>query len=342
MTDPRELQKRFGVADAHADSLMWNRDLNLLSDAGHVDFPRLLEAGVRLQCFTIVTRGFPVIGGFPAFAWWNDWPKQARRSEWTRAQFQLEQLRRYCAGSKGLAEVVDSRASLERALANGQLCAIAGVEGAHALEGRVERVRELWRQGVRFMSLTHLSNNELGGSSFPIMPERPLTPLGHQVLEEMAGIGMPVDVAHASVKTLHDILQHPTARLMCSHTGARAQGGGWRNLHDHDLKRIADRGGVVGIIFATIYVGGKHADDVARHLLHALDVMGEDGVALGSDFDGMIPLPKGMRDVRDLHLLTAALQRRGVPERRIEKLLFGNWRRFFAETLDGRAGALKA
>lgn len=339
MTDPRELQKRFGVADAHADSLMWNRDLNLHSQSGHVDFPRLRQAGVRLQCFTIVTRGFPVIGGFPVLAWWNDWPKEARRSEWTRAVYQLEQLRRFCAASGGQVDVADSRASLERILAADQLCAIAGVEGAHALEGRVDRVRELWRRGVRFMSLTHLSNNELGGSSYPFMPEKGLTPHGQDVLDEMARIGMPVDVAHASKKTLEDLLAHPTARPMCSHTGAKAQGGGWRNLDDATLKRIADRGGVVGIIFATIYVGGRHADDVARHILHALDVMGEDGVALGSDFDGMIPLPKGMRDVRDLHVLTAALQKRGLPENRIEKVLFGNWRRFFSETLDGSGSA---
>ena len=56
------------LADAHADSLMWNRDLNQLSNKGHVDFPRLVKAGVRLQCFTVVTQGFPFVGGFPLFA----------------------------------------------------------------------------------------------------------------------------------------------------------------------------------------------------------------------------------------------------------------------------------
>ena len=195
---------------------------------------------------------------------------------------------------------------------------------------------DLWRRGVRFMSLTHLANNELGGSSFPLEREKALTPLGHAVLDEMARLKMPVDVAHASRTTLQELLAHPTARPMCSHTGVQAEGGGWRNLPDEALKRIADRGGVVGIIFATIYVGGKRAEDVVRHIEHAINVMGEDAVSLGSDFDGMIPLPRGMRDVRDLHLLTSAMQRRKMPERRIEKILGDNWRRFFAETLDGR------
>lgn len=321
------------VADSHADSLMWNRDLTCASEEGEVDFPRLREAGVKLQCFTIVTRGFPVVGGFPVFAAWRGWPKAARQGEWSRALWQIEQLERFCAASSGTAAVTKTSSELEENLRADRLSAVLGVEGAHALEGRPERVAELFSRGVRFMSLTHLSNNELGGSSFPFMGNRPLTALGRDVLDEMARVGMAVDVAHASKATLAEILAHPTARPLCSHTGVTAQGGGWRNLDDHSLRRIADRGGVVGIIFATVYLGGKSADDVARHISHAVDVMGEDAVALGSDYDGMVPLPRGMRDVRDLHVVTQALLDRGLPERIVEKVLGENWHRYFRENL---------
>ena len=336
MSTVEEIHRRTCVADAHADSLMWNRDLVHASNKGHVDFPRLREAGVKLQCFTIVTRGFPIIGGFPLFAAWNRWPKQARQGEWARALYQIDQLEKFCDASAGTAKVADSAQALDDNLHHDRLSAVIGIEGAHALEGDVSRVAELWRRGVRFMSLTHLSNNELGGSSFPLMKEKALTPHGHDVLDEMARIRMPVDVAHASRTTLDEILAHPTALPMCSHTGVQAQDGNWRNLPDSALKKIADRGGVIGVIFATLYVGGDLPDDVVRHIDHAINVMGEDAVSLGSDFDGMIPLPRGMRDVRDLHLLTEAMQRRGWPERRIEKVLGENWRRFFSETLDGR------
>jgi membrane dipeptidase len=335
MVDPKELLRRAGAADAHADSLMWNRDLNRASGSGHVDFPRLREAGVSLQCFTVVTRGFPFIGGFPAFALSRGWPTQALWGEWARCQWQLDRLDAFCAASGGQAAKADSRAALEANLAQGRLSAVVGVEGAHALEGRVDRVEALWRRGVRFMSLTHLSNNALGGSSFPLMRPRGLTAHGREVLEEMGRLGMSVDLAHASRRTLEDIFEVSGPRLMCSHTGVRAEGGGWRNLTDEDLRRISERGGVVGIIFATVYLGGKSPDDVVRHIRHALDVMGEDAVALGSDFDGMIPLPRGMRDVRDLHLLVEAMDRSGMAQRQIEKVLGGNWRRYFAETLDG-------
>jgi membrane dipeptidase len=334
MGDVNELHRRWCIADAHADSLMWNRDLCVRSSKGHVDFPRLREAGVKLQCFTIVTRGFPFIGGFPAFAAWQGWPREARLSEWTRAVWQIERLEEFCRRSEGQACITTTAGMLEENLAHGRLSAILGVEGGHAIEGRVERLAELHQRGVRFMGLTHLSNNDLAGSSFPMMGNRGLTPLGHAVVEEMARVGMSVDVAHASERTLEELFADPSVRFFSSHTGVRGAGGGWRNLSDESLRRIADRGGVVGIILAPVYLGGDTFDDVARHIEHAINVMGEEGVGIGSDYDGMVALPKGMRDVTDLPRLTELLLRRH-PEQRVERILGANFRRFFRETLGG-------
>ncbi|TSC24580.1 dipeptidase [Corallococcus sp. Z5C101001] len=334
MGDVKELHRRWCIADGHADSLMWNRDLCERSSEGHVDFPRLREAGVKLQCFTLVTRGFPFIGGFPLFAAWRKWPREARGSEWTRALWQIERLDAFCARSGDTVRVATTGAGLEDNLAHGRLSAVLGVEGGHAIEGQVSRLEELYRRGVRFMGLTHLSNNDLGGSSFPMMGNRGLTPLGHQVMEEMARLGMSVDVAHASEQTLTDLFAHPTVRYFCSHTGVRAAGGGWRNLSDAALRTIAQRGGVVGIILAPVYLGGDTMDDVVRHVEHAVNVMGEEGVGVGSDYDGMVALPRGMRDVTDLPLLTEALLKRH-PEAWVERVLGGNFRRYFRETLSG-------
>ncbi|WP_163999376.1 dipeptidase [Pyxidicoccus caerfyrddinensis] len=334
MGDVTELHQRWCIADGHADSLMWNRDLTARSEEGHVDFPRLREAGVKLQCFTIVTRGFPFIGGFPVFAAWRGWPREARASEWTRALWQIERMEEFCRRSGDAARITTTGAALEDNLAHGRLSAVLGVEGGHAIEGKVERLAELHRLGVRFMGLTHLSNNDLGGSSFPMMGNRGLTPLGREVMEEMARLGLSVDVAHASESTLEDLFAHPTVRYFCSHTGVRAAGGGWRNLSDAALRRIADRGGVVGIIFAPVYLGGDSVADVVRHIEHAVDVMGVEGVGLGSDYDGMVALPRGMKDVTDLRLLTEALLQRH-PESWVERVAGGNFRRFFQETLGG-------
>ncbi|MCA2977482.1 MAG: membrane dipeptidase [Myxococcaceae bacterium] len=333
MIDLDELHRRVPIADGHADSLMWNRDLNQASERGHVDFPRLREAGVKIQAFTIVTRGLPLVDGFELLMRKEGWPSAARAGEWARCLWQVGNLERYCAESRGVAAVTGARAALTDNLAAGRLSAIIGIEGAHAIEGRVDRVAELARRGVRFMSLTHLSNNELGGTSTPLMGNRPLTPLGHEVLDAMGQHGMAIDVAHASPAMLPSLLAHPAARPFCSHAGVRGATPLWRNLDDATLKAIADKGGVVGIIFAPQFLGGRRLDDVARHVEHALDVMGEDGVALGSDFDGLIPLPQGMRDVRDLRRLTEVLVARRLPVRVVEKVLGHNFRRFWGEVL---------
>jgi membrane dipeptidase len=329
--DVDALHRRVPITDGHADSLMWNRDLTLRSTKGHVDFPRLEEAGVKIQCFTVVTRGLPVIDGFSLFAAAQGWPRAARATEWSRCEYQLGRLEAFCAASNDRARITPTPQALTENLAAGRLSAVLGIEGAHALEGRVDRVAELHRRGVRFMSLTHLANNELGGTSTPFFGNRPLTAHGREVLEAMAHVGMLVDVAHASEAVLGALVEHPTARLFCSHTGVKGATDVFRNLPDAVLRRIADQGGVVGIIFAPQFVGGRDFADVARHIEYALGVMGEDGVALGSDFDGLVPLPRGMHDVTGLKKLTACLLDRGVPSRVVEKVLGDNFRRFFGQ-----------
>lgn len=316
------------IADGHADSLMWNRDLTARQRRGRLDFPRLVEAGVRLQCFTVVTRGYPVVDGIGALAAVRRWPAPARAGPWARCLFQLDRMRDLCGRSGGLVRVAASAEALEAALAEGRIAAVLGVEGAHALEGRPERVAELAARGVRFMGLTHLSNNALGGSSSPLMGDRPLSPLGGEVLDAMAAAGIAVDLAHASHRTLRDVLARGEGRVLCSHTGVSGAHRSWRNLDDGELRAIADRGGVVGIIFATIYLGGRSLADVVRHVEHALDVAGEDAVAFGSDFDGMVPVPRELHDVTGLPRLVDALAARR-PASVVEKVAWRNWRRFF-------------
>jgi membrane dipeptidase len=325
------------LADGHADSLLWNRDLTVRQRRGRLDFPRLEEAGVRLQCFVVVTHGYPIVGGVGAVAWWRGWPRAARRGPWARCGFQIDRLHELCARSDGKVRVAGTAAELERTLASGAIAAVLGVEGAHALEGRLERVRELRARGVAFMGPVHLRNNELGGSSTLLMGDRPLTPFGCAALEAMEASGMAVDLAHASHRTFRDVLRATRGPLLCSHAGTAAVTPGRRNLDDSELRAIADRGGVTGIIFATIYLGGRTIDHLVRHVLHALQAAGEDAVAFGSDHDGMVRLPRGMRDVTDLPGVVDALSRR-LPARVVEKVAWANWRRFFGEALGTGSG----
>lgn len=322
-----EVHRTAFVADAHADSLMWNRDLSRRSERGEVDFPRLREGGVKLQCFTLVTRGFPVIGGFPALALWKGWPRAALRDERARAEWQIDQLERFCAASSGVAAIARTSADLATNLQAGRLSAVLGIEGAHALVGEVANVERFHARGVRFMSLTHLMGNEVGGASFPIARKRGLTSYGGEVVAEMARLRMAVDLAHASPSLIEDVLA-AGAPVFCSHTGVASATRLWRNMADEALRGIAGRGGVVCVILAVEYLGGRTLERFARHVARAIEVASEDAVGLGSDFDGMIHLPRPMRDARDLPLVTRALLEHGLERRVVEKVLGGNLRRF--------------
>ena len=98
----------------------------------------------------------------------------------------------------------------------------------------------------------------------------------------------------------------------------------WRNIDDEQLRAVAARGGVVGIIFARGYLGGGGLDAVCAHLEHVVRVAGEDTPALGSDFDGMVRPPRELPDVAATPHLTAGLLRRGMPVGTVKKILGGN------------------
>jgi len=323
-----EVHRGAYVADAHADALMWNRDLAVASTRGDVDFPRLREGGVKLQCFTLVTQGLPILGGFGALARLNGWPPAALRDEGTRADYQIDRLEDFCARPEAQAALVRSAADLTRAEREDRIGAVLGVEGGQALRGDPANVERLHRRGVRFLSLTHLLHNDLGGSSHWLARGHGLTGLGREVLAEMARLNMAVDVAHASAKLLGDVLEQSRGPIFCSHTGLAGVTPKWRNLPDDAVRAIAARGGVVCVIFATQYLGGSRLEHLLRHFDHALALVGPAHVGMGSDFDGFVRFPKPMRDARDLRLVTGGLLERGVPVPDVQAVLGGSLRRF--------------
>jgi membrane dipeptidase len=135
---------------------------------------------------------------------------------------------------------------------------------------------------------------------------------------------MIVDLAHINRRGFFDALAIATKPAMVSHTGVAGAHAHWRNIDDEQLRAVADNGGCVGIIFAREYLGGVSLDAVVDHLVHVIDVAGEDVPALGSDFDGFVRPPEGLEDVGALPNLTVRLAARGVPPRVLEKILGGN------------------
>jgi membrane dipeptidase len=162
---------------------------------------------------------------------------------------------------------------------------------------------------------------------------RGLPPFGRELIAEMERLGMIVDLAHLNAAGFADALQVARRPLWVSHAGCAAVQPHRRNLTDEQIRAVADRGGVVGIVFERSYLSEDGADleRVLDHIEHALRVGGEDAVAIGSDFDGFITPAAGLEDTSRMPRLTAGLLARGHAPRTIQKILGENALRVIAE-----------
>jgi microsomal dipeptidase-like Zn-dependent dipeptidase len=338
-----ELHKRLLVADLHADSLLWGRDLLVKSERGQVDVPRLIEGNVALQVFALVSkspRGLNIEqndGATDNIFWLalaQRWPARTWFSLKHRALYQAARLQQFTADSGGALTLVRTKselaAYLEKRKTNPKITAgMLGIEGAQVLEGDPANVDAMFDAGYRYMSPAHFFDTEMGGSAHGVT-KGGLTERGRDMVRRMESRRMIIDVAHASPQTLDDILQMAARPVIVSHTGVKGVCDNRRNLSDAQLRAIAGRGGLVGIGYWETAVCGMDAASVARAMRHAARVAGVEHIALGSDFDGAVAVPF---DASGLVLLTDALINEGFSDDDIAKIMGGNALRFFAENL---------
>jgi membrane dipeptidase len=319
--EARALHAEFPVLDLHADTAKLmdklGYDLGMRHDRpmprginvfGHVDLPRLREGGVAGQFFSF---------------WTTPYPQKGCTRSVTR---QLDALDK--AMEQRPDELIWTRtgADVRRAKAEGKIAALGGIEGGQALEGDLATIEAFSRRGVRYLGLMHFTANQIGspakgrGSD----PDQGLTGFGRDAVRECERTGVIVDLAHINRKGFMEVLDLATLPVMVSHTGVIGVHEHWRNIDDEQLKRVADNGGCVGVIFARKYLGSASIEAVVDHLLHILNIAGEDLPALGSDFDGFVVPPEGLEDISTLPNLTVALSRRGVKAPVLEKILGAN------------------
>ncbi|MGK5062669.1 dipeptidase [Janthinobacterium sp. LB3P112] len=337
------LHQNLWIADLHADSLLWQRNLNRDKQRGHVDFPRLQRANVALQAFSVVTKtprkmnierngsdtdnitALVVAQGLPPATW---------NSLLARATWQAGELRQQAAKSHGKVRVIGSRAQLRSFIAAREKdpALLAGwltLEGAHALEGKLDNLDTLYQAGYRMAAPTHFFDTELSGSQHGLK-KGGLTPLGKQWLRAMEQRKMIVDLAHASPATIDDVLTLAKRPVMVSHTGVRGTCANGRNLSDAQLKRIASQGGLVGIGFWNTAVCGKDVASIARAIKYAVKLIGAEHVAYGSDFDGAVTTAI---DATGLPRLTQALLDAGLSEAQVRRVAGENVRDFLLKNL---------
>ena len=330
----RALHGRLDVADMHADSLLWKRDILERSDRGHVDLPRLIEGHYALQVFSSVTKS-PAGQNFDANAGDTDTitglvkaqqqPMRTWDSLLQRSLYHAEKLHDFAAASDGKLRLITAPEDIDRLLADrkkGEVVVggLLSIEGLHDLEGKIENLDVLHDAGFRMAGLTHFFDNDIAGSMHGI-EKGGLTPLGRQAVARMEALGMIVDLAHSSHATIADVLAMAKRPVVFSHGGVLGTCNINRNLSDDEIKGIAKTGGVIGIGYFKGAICSLDPHDVARAVAHVRDVVGIDYVGLGSDFDGGTTVSF---DASQVIAVTQALLNAGFSEDDIRKAMGGN------------------
>ncbi len=330
----RALQATLDVADMHADSLLWKRDLIARSDRGHIDLPRLIEGHYALQVFSSVTKSpkgqnYDANGGdtdtITNLAIIDLQPPRTWFSLLQRSLWHAEKLRSFAENSGGRLRLITTPADIDRLLADRKngVTAVGGmlsIEGLQNIEGNIGNLDVLYAAGFRMAGLAHFFDNDVAGSMHGVA-KGGLTPLGRQVVQRMEALGMVVDLAHASHAAVADVLAMATRPVVSSHGGVQATCKVNRNLTDDEVRAVARTGGVIGIGYWQGAVCSLDPKDVARAIAHVRGLVGIDHVGLGSDFDGSTTTAF---DASGIVAVTQALMSSGFSEDDIRKVMGGN------------------
>lgn len=338
--------------DAHCDTVMkvldGTFDFRSGCGEGHVSFPGLVEAGSCGQVFAC----FVLSERHPG-------------TERERAEEVIAAIQGMIASTHGGMALALTAYDLRRAVSGGPCAALLAMEGADPLEGRPEAFAHFHALGVRDLILSW-KDNPFSGSAFGT--DTPLTSAGERLVGLAEELGTMVDVSHLSDRAFAGVCRLATRPFIASHSNCRALCPSPRNLTDAMIRALADRGGVIGInlvpsfldpVFHAqaerhrqeVFAGGAtpaagaefdrrlaalsrpSLDWVGRHVLHAIEVGGEDAVGLGGDLDGTNTLPRGIEGVADYPLITELLLELGLSPTQVEKVAWRNLLRVFSEVL---------
>lgn len=335
----RSLHSTLFIADLHAETLLWKRDLRERSEWGQVDLPRLREGNVAWQTFSVVTR--TPRGTSPErnelgpdqvalLALIELWPYTSWRHPLERALYQAKLLRDTAARSDGQLIQIRSRADIEDFLKRRQndprvVAGLLGLVGGHALEGNSVNIDRLFDAGYRMIGLARSTDAGSG-----LTPDGRLTETGRTLVRQIQAKRMILDLAHHPPELIDDVLAISAQPIVVSTTGVREVCPTNRNLDAPRLKAIAASGGLIGIGYSGSAVCGSGPTDIALSIRYAVDLIGADHVALGSGFDAVVTTPF---DTSGLVWLTEVLLKKGLTEDQIRKVMGENVLRFYRHNL---------
>jgi membrane dipeptidase len=251
--------------------------------------------------------------------------------------------------SEGRVRICRTVGDIRLAMEQGVLAPVIHIEGAEAIDPDLEALDVLHAAGLRSLGPVWSRPNAFGHGVPFLCPSSPdtgpgLTDLGKALVRACNRLRILIDLSHLNERGFWDVAAISDAPLVATHSNAHALSPHSRNLTDKQLAAIRATGGLVGVNFAVSFLrpDGRHDTDtplalVVDHLAHMVEQVGEDGVGLGSDFDGA-RIPAGIGNAAGLQNLVAAMRARGFGEPLIEKICFRNWLRVLAQTWEKTPG----
>lgn len=273
------------IIDLHCDTIMKlyeNPNSNLLENHFQIDLKRLQQKDFLLQTFAI-------------FLDKQQYPQRKKTALHMYQRF-IKELEKNAA-TIGL---IKTQADYNENKANKQISALLTLEEGGILEGKIENLEEFYQLGVRLITLTWNYPNEIGTPNIlywdkekQILADNQtgLTKFGFECIQRMSELHMIIDLSHASDQVAKDILASSAQGIVASHSNARKLTPHPRNLSDELIQKIADKNGLIGINFFDQFLKLKQPTNlptaISEHLWYMYQLVGEDSLCFGSDFDGI-------------------------------------------------------
>lgn len=252
-----KIHKRAIIVDGHNDitSPMVDEDLDLSTntvgkfhadgDPFHTDLSRFKASGITGEFFSIY------VGG----------NRMQTHDSMRRAMELIDATYREAEKHPDQLTMCTTADEIRRAKKAGKVCALMGIEGGYAIENSLYALRDFYRLGIRYMTLTHNVSHDWADAHRGEVKNNGLSDFGKEVVREMNRLGMLVDISHVSVKVMNDVLDVTKAPIIASHSGARGVNDHTRNVPDDVLKRVAQNGGVIMINFYPSFLDKRTNDE---------------------------------------------------------------------------------
>ncbi|MFY0690030.1 MAG: membrane dipeptidase [Cyclobacteriaceae bacterium] len=338
----KSLHSNLVVCDLQANNLLWDRGVLNRNSHGYVDIPRLIEGGYTLQVFNAVvhtpsdlnsTSNNSTSDRITLLAAANRWPIRTWFDRTERAIYQSQMLHDAANESSNL-EIIKNKEDLNyltmlRRANSYKVGGILSFEGLEALEEDINNIDRLYDAGYRIAGLVHFSDNAIGGSATGINKSG-LTEFGRTVIRNLERRGVILDLAHASDQLITEVLNNTSVPILVSHTSAFGGEDISQGISDDQLRRIANRGGIIGIGFGLRNEKAINPAQIVQRISHATQIAGIEHVALGSNFDGAVEISF---DASQIILITQSLLNEGFNDSEIKLIMGENVIRFLTENL---------